>query len=59
MQVCAYPEATAMPPCDVVILATKTTTNHLLDQLLTPIKPAGVVLVMQNGLGIEAQVRPP
>jgi 2-dehydropantoate 2-reductase len=59
MQVFAYSEASAMPPCDVVILAMKTTANHLLPQLLPPVvRPGGVVLVLQNGLGIEAQVGP-
>lgn len=53
----AYADVNAMPPCDVVIVALKTTQNHGLSQLLPPIvKPNGVVLVLQNGLGIEAQV---
>lgn len=56
-QVYAYREVTQMPPCDVVIVALKTTQNVLLPQLLPPIvKPNGVVLVLQNGLGIETQV---
>ena len=53
----AYRDVNAMPPCDVVIVALKTTQNHLLPQLLPPVvKPNGVVLVLQNGLGIETQV---
>jgi 2-dehydropantoate 2-reductase len=56
-QVQAYPKAIDMPPCDVVIVALKTTQNHLLPDLLPPVlKPQGVVLVLQNGLGIEAEV---
>ena len=53
----AYNRASAMPPCDVAIVALKSTQNHLLPELLPPVlKPNGVVLVLQNGLGIEAQV---
>lgn len=53
----AYVDVNAMPPCDVVIVALKTTQNHGLPQLLPPIvKPNGVVLALQNGLGIETQV---
>ncbi len=50
----AYDRPEAMPPCDVVVVALKTTANHLLPQLLPPVvKPGGVVLVMQNGWDIE------
>lgn len=53
----AYNQVTAMPACDVVIVALKTTQNHWLPQLLPPlVKEDGVVLVLQNGLGIEAEV---
>lgn len=56
-QVWAYSDVRQMPACDVVIVALKTTQNHLLPQLLPPIvKPAGAVLVLQNGLGVEAEV---
>ncbi len=53
----AYRDARDMPKCDVVCVCLKTTQNHLLPQLLPPVvKDDGVVLVMQNGLGIESQV---
>ncbi len=53
----AYKSADAMPPCDVVCLTLKTTANHLLPEILPPVTaPNGVVLVMQNGLGIEKDV---
>jgi 2-dehydropantoate 2-reductase len=53
----AYADARDMPKCDVVCVCLKTTQNHLLPQLLPPVvKDDGVVLVMQNGLGMEAQV---
>jgi len=53
----AYQDVRDMPKCDVVCLSLKVTQNHLLPQLLPPVvKDDGVVLVMQNGLGIEEQV---
>jgi len=56
-QVNAYQRVADMPTCDVVIVALKTTQNHFLNELLLPIvKPDGVVLVLQNGLGVEAEV---
>ncbi|HEY9662145.1 MAG TPA: 2-dehydropantoate 2-reductase, partial [Allocoleopsis sp.] len=45
------------PACDVVVVTLKTTQNHLLRSILpTLLKPDGVVLVLQNGLGIEAEI---
>ncbi|MEW6494010.1 MAG: putative 2-dehydropantoate 2-reductase [Cyanobacteriota bacterium] len=56
-QVNAYGDVITMPPCDVVIVALKTTHNHLLPQMLPPVvKENSVVLVLQNGLGIEEEV---
>jgi 2-dehydropantoate 2-reductase len=56
-RVCAYGRAADMPPCDVVVVALKTTANDLLAELLPPvIADDGVVLVLQNGLGVEEQV---
>ncbi|WP_373536096.1 putative 2-dehydropantoate 2-reductase [Microcoleus sp.] len=56
-QVRAYRDADKMPQCDVVILALKTTQNHLLPKLLpTLLKDNGVVLVLQNGLNAEPQI---
>jgi 2-dehydropantoate 2-reductase len=53
----AYPEVGKMPRCDVVVVSLKTTQNHLLPQMLpSVVKDDGVVLVLQNGLGIEAEV---
>ena len=46
-----------MPKCDVVLVGLKTTSNHLLGDLLeAPLKEDGVVLVLQNGYGIEEEV---
>ncbi len=56
-QVNAYHDVHQMPPCDVVIVALKTTQNYLLPQLLPPIvKPDGVVLLLQNGFNIEPKI---
>jgi 2-dehydropantoate 2-reductase len=56
-QVNAYQDIKKMPQCDVVIVALKTTQNYLLPKLLPPIvKDGGVILVLQNGLGIEEEV---
>jgi 2-dehydropantoate 2-reductase len=52
-----YSDVNEMPACDVVVVALKTTQNHLLAQMLPPaLKENGVVLVLQNGLGIEEEV---
>lgn len=56
-QVNAYADIGDMPRCDVVAIALKTTQNHLLPQLLPKVvKDNGVVLVLQNGLGVEDEV---
>ncbi|HAJ61862.1 MAG TPA: putative 2-dehydropantoate 2-reductase [Cyanobacteria bacterium UBA8543] len=53
----AYGDVAKMPRCDVVVVALKTTQNHLLPNMLpTLVKEDGVVLVLQNGLGIEEAV---
>ena len=52
----AYSDVTKMPLCDVVVVALKTTQNHLLPEMLPAVvKDDGVVLVLQNGLGIEEE----
>ena len=51
----AYQSVETMPPCDVTIVALKTTNNGLLPELLgPPTRDGGVVLVLQNGLDVEA-----
>jgi len=50
----AYRNVEEMPKCDVAIVAWKAVQNHLLPSLLPPVlKENGVVLVLQNGLGVE------
>ncbi len=51
----AHASPKTMPACDVTIVALKTTNNHLLGELLpAPTRGGGVVLVLQNGLDVEA-----
>lgn len=53
----AYHNVENMPKCDVVVVALKTTQNHLLAKILpTVVKQDGVVLVLQNGFGIEEEI---
>ncbi len=50
-----YRDAGDMPPCDVVIVALKSTNNHLLaEQLPHLVADHGVVLSLQNGLDVES-----
>ena len=54
----AYKNAAEMPKCDVVIVGLKTTNNHLLPELLTPLLDKNtVVILVQNGIGVEADVQ--
>lgn len=47
-----------MPQCDVVFVCLKTTKNNLLRQLLPPLlKPDTRVVLIQNGIGVEAEVQ--
>lgn len=56
-QVNIYCDVAAMPACDVVVVALKSTQNHLLPTLLPPVLHANsIILVLQNGLGLEADV---
>jgi 2-dehydropantoate 2-reductase len=53
----AYDSSSKMPPCDVVVICLKTTHNHLLPDILPPlVKPNSVIIVLQNGLGTEAEI---
>jgi 2-dehydropantoate 2-reductase len=56
-QVNAYRNVHDMPCCDVIVVALKTTQNNLLRQMLPClVKDNSVVLVLQNGLGVEEEV---
>jgi 2-dehydropantoate 2-reductase len=55
--VLAYNSPQEMPLCDVVIVALKTTNNYLLPQILPQVlRDDGVVLVLQNGWGMEEEI---
>lgn len=54
----AYDNSDAMPRSDVVIVALKSVNNPLLRELLPPLlKPGTLVLIIENGIGVEAQVQ--
>jgi 2-dehydropantoate 2-reductase len=51
----AYSNVLSIPKCDVIIIALKSTQNHLIRDLISPLlKPDSVVLVLQNGLHVES-----
>jgi 2-dehydropantoate 2-reductase len=53
-----YQNAADMPKCDVVVVGLKTTNNHLLRELLPPLlHERTVVILIQNGIGVEADVQ--
>jgi 2-dehydropantoate 2-reductase len=53
----AYNQSSQMPRCDVVLVCLKTTHNHLLPAILPDlVKPDSIVIVLQNGLGNEAEI---
>jgi 2-dehydropantoate 2-reductase len=50
----AHASPDTMPPCDLAIVALKTTANHQLQYILPRIiKDAGAALTLQNGLGSD------
>ena len=56
-QINAYSHAKDMPFCDVVIVALKTTQNSKLGAILPyVVKSNGIVIVLQNGLGVEKDI---
>ncbi|MBT3192595.1 MAG: putative 2-dehydropantoate 2-reductase [Verrucomicrobia bacterium] len=53
----AYRDASAMPACDVVIVALKTCANTILPKILPQVtRPGSCVVLLQNGLGAETYV---
>ncbi|HSR88511.1 MAG TPA: 2-dehydropantoate 2-reductase, partial [Pontiella sp.] len=56
-EVNAYNNPAAMPRCDTVIVALKTTANRVLPAILPHlVKDDGIVLTLQNGLGPEEEI---
>jgi 2-dehydropantoate 2-reductase len=53
----AYHQSSQMPSCDVVLVCLKTTHNHLLPKILPDlVRSDSIVIVLQNGLGTEAEI---
>lgn len=53
-QVYAYHTPGEMPLCDVILVCLKTTGNHHLPEMIRPmLHPKSVVVLLQNGLGLE------
>ena len=54
----AYHTPADMPKTDVIIVGLKTVNNHLLPELISPIiKEDTVVVLIQNGIGVEADLQ--
>lgn len=52
-----YRQTGDMPSCDVVLVCLKSVNNHLLRELLPPLlQPATLVVLIQNGIGVEQDV---
>jgi len=57
-EIYAYNDTRDMPPCDVVFVCLKTTTNRRLTELLPPLlKEDTLVVLIQNGIGVEEEVQ--
>ncbi|MBA6133226.1 MULTISPECIES: putative 2-dehydropantoate 2-reductase [Pseudomonas] len=59
MKVQAYAMAADMPPCDWLLIGAKATSNdHLAPLIVQAAAPGAKVVLLQNGLGVEEQLRP-
>lgn len=59
MKVQAYASAADMPPCDWLLIGAKATSNGQLAPLIVQAAAPGArVVLLQNGLGVEEQLRP-
>ncbi|CAI3799418.1 2-dehydropantoate 2-reductase [Pseudomonas sp. MM221] len=59
MKVQAYACAADMPPCDWLLVGAKATSNdQLAPQIVQAAAPGAKVVLLQNGLGVEQQLRP-
>lgn len=53
----AYHDSKKIPPCDVILITLKSTANHILKDVLPPLLHKNtLVAVVQNGIGIEAEL---
>ncbi len=54
----AYDNTADMPPCDVVLVCLKSVNNGKLKEMLPPLlHPGTLVLLIQNGIGVEEDVQ--
>ena len=54
----AYDNTADMPPCDVVMVCLKSVNNGKLKEMLPPLlHPGTLVLLIQNGIGVEEDVQ--
>ncbi|QBF27575.1 putative 2-dehydropantoate 2-reductase [Pseudomonas tructae] len=59
MNIAAYADAADMPACDWLLVGAKTTSNAELAPLIATVAaPQAKVVLLQNGLGVEEQLRP-
>ena len=59
LKVQAYARAADMPPCDWLLIGAKATSNdHLAPLIVQAAAPGAKVVLLQNGLGVEEQLRP-
>lgn len=55
----AYRSAAEMPPCDWLLVGAKTTSNaELAPTIVQAAAPGAKVVLLQNGLGVEEELRP-
>ncbi len=53
----AHANSAAMPKADVIFIGLKTTNNHLIKNIITPIlKENTIIVLIQNGLGLEEKL---
>lgn len=53
-----YDDTARIPESDVIAVSLKTTANESLPKLLAPlVKPGTIILMMQNGLGVETDIQ--
>ena len=53
-----YNDVAKMPQCDVVLVALKSTNNHMLPRMLPPLlHERTLVVLIQNGIGVEEDVQ--
>lgn len=53
----AYKDSSQIPRCDIIVVALKSTSNFILEKLLSSLlSPNGLVVILQNGIGVEEEV---